>query len=373
MPPNLTIQQVNAIMHVQREREAADREGIRQVIAATPPPLPSELVQRFLHLFDGHVREMMRSHAGFDLSERRASYLTSLDIFERSVGDLISAIDDFSAYAIADGASIFERQNEPRLRAYESRIQKELFATTNAALALVEHSRHIEEISERPDHDARRISAFGDDGLHAFVQALRVVLFHVHMVEAGYNLTTSYSEKKKTATFAISRETLLRVLPGANITQRSAVMSYVNACSASIDLKPMFVDYLARVRTFHAWFQNELKSESLVALRDYDRIMQEKDNFNQRSWWKLMLNTWKNSATPPNPHRHLHKYLTPDQMVEVNVLPLNSREQVDLIIRCVDKGNAIDDELRELAYEWFARPPMDDPVTPKPSERRPVA
>lgn len=349
------MQEVNAIMRAQNEREAAQRESIRQKIAKTPPPLPPELVHRFLHLFDGHVRDMMRSHAGFDLSERRASYLVSLDIFERSASDLISAIDDFSAYATAPGASIFERQQEDRLQNYEGRIQKELFAAANAALSLVEHSRRIEEISKRPDHDERRIGAFGDDGLHAFVQALRVLLFHVHMVEAGYNLTTSYSKGTKTATFAISKETLLRILPSAKITQRDDVMRYVNSCPSSIDLKPMFVEYLARVRTFHAWFQHELESDSLIALRDYDRIMQEKDNYNQRSWWRLMLHTWKNWKSPPDPHAHLHKYLTPDQIAEVNALPRNSRAQVDLIIRYVDKNNAIDNELRELAYEWFAR------------------
>lgn len=350
------------LLAAQRKREAASREAIRQTIAATSPPLPEKLVQSFLHLFDGHVREMMRSHAGFDLSERRASYLTSLGIFERSIDDLIAAIDDFSAYALAGDAVIFERHNEKKLRDHESRIQKELFAATNAALALVEHSRHIGEISKRADHEARRKEIFGGDGLHSFVQALRVLLFHVHMVEAGYNLTTSYSENKKTATFALSKETLLRILPGANITQREIVMSYVNSCAKSIDLKPLFLEYQTRVRKFHEWFQGELKNEAFVALRDYDCIMHEKDNFNQRSFWKLMLNTWKGWPTAPNPHMHLHKYLTPEQLDVVNALPRNSHEQVDRIIGYVDQHNAIDDELRGLAYEWFAR--FSDPMSP---------
>ena len=366
MPPTFTEEQWNAAMKAQREREAAQREGIRNAIAATPPPLPVELVQRFLHLFDGHVREMMRSHAGFDLSERRASYLTSLDIFERSVSDLISAIDDFSAYALADGASIFERHNAQKLRDHEGRIQKELFATANAALSLVDHSRRIEEISKRPDHDERRNSAFGSDGLHSFVQALRILLFHVHMVEAGYNLTTSYTDNKKTATFALSKETLLRILPDAHITQRESVMGFVSSCPDSIDLKPLFLDYLARARAFHAWFRGELESASFIALGDYDRIMREKDNYNQRTFWKLMLKTWQGWASPPNPHMHLHKYLTPDQLAKVNALPRNSRGQVDLIITYADEHNAIDTELRDLAYEYFARLPPDDVATQAP-------
>ena len=353
--PNLTIQQWSALKKAQDAREAAAREAIRKVIAETPPPLPEELVKRFLHLFDGHVREMMRSHAGFNLSERRGSYLTSLDIFERSTDDLIAAIDSFSEYALAGGAAIFYRHNEKKLREHESRIQKEMFATANAALSLVEHSRHIEEISKGANHDAHRKEAFGEDGLHPFVQALRVLLFHIHMVEAGYNLTTSYSENKKTATFALSKGTLLRILPNVNVSQRESVMSYVNSCSDSIDLKPLFLEYQKRVRKFHEWFQGELKSDSFVALRDYDRIMREKDNYNQRAFWKLMLNTWKGWKTAPNPHMHLHKYLTSEQLDVVNALPHNSHEQVDQIIKYVDQHDAIDDELRGLAYEWFAR------------------
>ena len=212
-----------------------------------------------------------------------------------------------------------------------------------------------------PTHDERKKHDFGDDGLHAFVQALRVLLFHAHMVKAGYNLTSSYSEGTRTATFAISKETLLRILPGARITQRVDVLRYLNSCPASIDLKPMFVEYLGRARIFHAWFQNELESERLIALRDYDYIMQEKANFDHRMWWRAMLGNWKNWETPPNPHRYLHKYLSPRQLDEVNALPRNSRTQVNLIIRYVDEHNAIDDELRELTYDWFARSPMDDP------------
>lgn len=101
----------------------------------------------------------------------------------------------------------------------------------------------------------------------------------------------------------------MRIIPGAKITQRGDVMRFVNSRPDSIDLKPMFLEYLGRVRTFHAWFQRELESESLVALRDYDHIMQEKDNYNQRMWWKAMLGNWKNWKSPPNPHDHLLRLL----------------------------------------------------------------
>lgn len=98
-----------------------------------------------------------------------------------------------------------------------------------------------------------------------------------------------------------------------------------------------------------------------MALHDYDHIMQEKRNLNERQWWNAMLVSWlRNWKTPPNPHSHLHKYLTEEQMAQVNALPRNSKEQVDLVIQFVDKDDAIDDKLRALAYELFERSPPTD-------------
>ena len=48
--------------------------------------------------------------------------------------------------------------------------------------------------------------------------------------------------------------------------------------------------------------KNELASETLTALRDYDRVIQEKINLNNRVFWKAMMGNWLNWKVPPDPH-----------------------------------------------------------------------
>lgn len=360
MSPNLSMEPLNEILRRQQAQEHAQREAIREAVASASAPLSPELVTALIRLFDRDVHEIMRGHPGYELSERRASYQAALAILEGSIEDLLLAVDDFSARALVENPSIFSLREAQTLQAIENRIQKELFATANAAASLVDHSRRVQKLLELSDHAARLQSHFGDDGLHEFVNALRVLLHHLHIVEAGYNLRRSYAEETSSATFVISKATLLRVIPQHDLSKRERVLQYVNAQPESIDLKPLFGEYLRRVREFYAWFDNELASDSLVALRDYDRIMQEKQNHNDRMWWKAMLGNWLwNSKTPPNPHNHLRKYLTEEQLAQVYSLPRNSKEQVDLVIRFVDEHNAIDDELRTLAYELFERSSRD--------------
>jgi hypothetical protein len=74
------------------------------------------------------------------------------------------------------------------------------------------------------------------------------------------------------------------------------------------------------------------------------------------------LRNWK---APPDPHKHLHKYLTPAQRDEVYKLPRNSSAQVDLVIAYMDPDKAVDDALRAYAYELFERSP--------PAEAEPLA
>jgi len=91
--------------------------------------------------------------------------------------------------------------------------------------------------------------------------------------------------------------------------------------------------------------------------------MQQKKNLGTRMWWNMLLGNWlRNWKVPPNPHDHLHKYLTPEQLTEVYKRPRSSKAQVDLVISYMDTDKAIDDGLREQAYELFERsPPPESP------------
>jgi hypothetical protein len=119
-----------------------------------------------------------------------------------------------------------------------------------------------------------------------------------------------------------------------------------------------FYPYRPRMTRFHSWFRERLDSDVLIALRDYDRIMLEKKRPGTRTWWHILMGNWlRNWKVPPNPHDHLPRYLTPEQLEAVYKVPRNSKEQVDLVISYIDTDNAIDDALRAEAYELFERSP----------------
>jgi|GEM_PF-3532430 len=355
----LTLEEWDNLCSQQKVREAEYRERLRGAVASTEPPLPADLVTAVIHLYDGDTRAIMRAHKGYALAERRTSYFTSLSIMELSCTDLLSAIDRFAVQALADGSALFQRSNGDALEAFEQRIQKELFAATNAAASLVDHARRVQKILNLADYDGRVVAAFGTDGLHDFVIALRVLLHHLHVVEAGWNMTNSFSEGGKTATFMVHKDAVERAI--AQFPDRvggkkgEALHAFVQAAPDTIDLKTTFEEYRHRMRLFHAWLEQQFDADSLIALRDYDHVMLEKKRLSTRLFWNMLLGNWlRNWKTPPNPHNYLHKYLTPDQLAEVYGLPCNSKEQVDVVISFIDTNHAIDDRLRELAYELFA-------------------
>jgi hypothetical protein len=123
--------------------------------------LPEELAAAVVRNFITEMLDIMRGHPGYPLAERRNSYRTSLSIMEQCLQDLLVAIDRFETYALSDefvGPGRRDRTGE-----FEREIQKELFATANAAVSLVEHTRRVIKLHPLPDYNAKRSEAFGSD------------------------------------------------------------------------------------------------------------------------------------------------------------------------------------------------------------------
>ncbi len=360
-----TLGQIDEIWRQQQQREAERRERIRVAMAESEAPLREELAEVVIRLNDTHARAILREHKGFALAERRDSYRTSLSILGQCIQDLLVAIDCFETAALSDDSGYFSPGGENHWGRTERRIQKELFATANAAASLVDHARSVHKLHPMPDYETTRIACFGTDGLHEFVIGLRVALHHLHAVTAGWNIVQSFSEGTSTATFVIGKAPLLRVLDAYADrfgSGRKAMQTYIDASPEQIDLRSIFLDYRARAMRFHGWMSKELGSDALVALRDYDALIRRKINADKLMFWKAMMGNWlRNWKTPPDPHKHLARYLTPTQLEEAYGLPRNSKEQVDLVIKYVDRENAIDDDLRNQVYELFERSPTDVP------------
>ena len=357
--PRFTRAQIDEIWRRQESRKVAWQEELRRRVAESSAPLSSDLRQHVVQLFNSDMRDIMRGHMGYQLAGKRDSYRTSLAIMRRSLRTLLDMIARFEAEALAEESKLFGPQGEERLGEIVLDIQKELFTCTNAAVSLVDHARRIAEKVSLPDYDSNRIKCFGTDGLHELVVSLRVLLHHLHVVDAGWKWAIDYRSGTKTASFVLDKEALVRVIAenkkGLTSAQRAGAKAYMAAQPSSIDLRQTFSDYATRVDRFNDWLTSELQCESIVTLRDYDGIIEEKVLRDRRMVYHALLGNWLNWKCPPDPHDHLERYLTADQLEAVYKLPRNSREQVDLVINYADREGVVDDHLRQKIYELFRR------------------
>jgi hypothetical protein len=334
-------------------------DKIRADVAAAAVPIPPDLLRRLSLLNPIEIHDALREHPGRVLWDRSKSYRISYEVFVRSFDDLINSIDAFEKDA-QDG-TLFEHMREFDLTTHEQIIQKELFGAANAAHSLVDHSSNrLQKLAQVPDFRTQLQTSFGIDGLHDFVINLRTLLHHLHVIKPGYQWEKRF-EKDAVAKvgFMLDRAGLLRVAEETFDPSRfNKVEGYLHKAPKKIDLKLIFVEYKARVVSFHASFSAALDAHAYENVRDYDRCVLENKRFATRTWWNAMLGNWlRNWKVPPNPYNHLAKYLSPEQLVEVYKLPMRSAEQVDKVIEFVDVDGACDEHIRTQAYELFQRAP----------------
>ena len=349
---------LRSAIRIMDEQHRTERERVRHTLTAATVPIPADVVETLCQLNPHDARDALRDHPGHSLWEKRRSYEASLHVFERSVRDLLRAIQDFEELS-RDG-SIFDRTRETELDEIGYGIQKELFAAANAAHALVDHStRRLQKSIQVPGYDERRRECFGDDGLHEFMIGLRTILHHIQMLRPGWQVQRRFSESDHEASFKLGRDELSLTVEEAKKSFSASMLRqlrrYLEDAPGTIDLRQVCEEYRRRAREFHSWFSAEVEARGSEELRDYQRCCREIDNAAARIWWKMMLGNWLNWKTPPNPYNHLHRYLTPEQLEEVYRLPMRSPEQVDKVIEFVDRDGACDGELRELAYDLFRR------------------
>lgn len=354
----MTREAMLALWDLQQQREAEARAQLRQTIAVSDVPLPEELANAVISCFITEMHDIMRSHPGHALAERRDSYRTSLTIMEQCFDDLLLAIDRFEEFALSD--AWYAPHHRKKAAEFELIVQKELFATANSAVSLVDHARRMIKQHPLSDYNAKRLEAFGSDGLHEFVTGLRVLLHHLHVVDAGWSIRGASKSNPSSATFMLDKsalQVLAETHRGGLGAQYEPMKAYVDKQKKKIDVRNVLLDYRARVAIFHAWMMNELTSDALVALRDYDALHKRKRHRDSRMNWNALLRNWLNWSAPPDPHSHLHRFLTPEEIADVYSLPRNSEEQIDRIIQYGDREGAVDDNIRALIHELFRRSP----------------
>lgn len=362
--PKLSQEQFFEYLRFDKMCKDVELENVRQSVAQSDIPLSEELLARVLRLFITDALDVLRGHAGFVFVERRKHYRASLSIMLLSLDDLEAALVNFEQLATSDQADIMLPRNAKKLEAIERRIQKELFSTANAAASLVDHVRRLQLRFEFPGFQKQLQECFGDDGLHDLIIGLRVLLHHLHIVEAGWSLSSDFTTGSRSARFKIDRAELKRAISQSGERfegQKGEPMrKFVSECLEQIDLSQLFGEYRSRLDRFYDWLNREIETAPPPALQDYDRCILEKDRHSSRMMWNAMIGNFLNWERVPDVHKRLPDYLSGKQLEAVYRLPRNSKEQADLIIEYADTYGAVDDKLRGSVYQLLERLSMQE-------------
>ena len=329
-----SLREVTKILSEQkRRRNEFLKEGVKTV------PVKDEVLERLVGIGGWEEHEIMSCHPGYDLDGKIRSLQRALETYWRCHADLITRLDEFNA-ASKDG-TLFLRPRRSELREHEKACRKEIFALSGAAAALVGLARHVKEII--PEFDEMRAKNF-DGRQHEFIKELRNRLNHVTFLEADWSIKDM--GPGQTSHFEFKAAELLR-----DGKFNAAAQTYIRGQQERIDVRSLFETYGKSVQNFYAWLMPEIEDRLPDEVRDYRRCIRARRASSARSWYQILFTQVVKPET--NLYGHLQKYLTPEELEEINALPRGSKRQIDRIIDIVDEYGACNDELRELVYKAF--------------------
>lgn len=290
------------------------------------------------------AQEWVDEHPGRVFVSRLESLKAVRRIFEGSVNQFIECLASF--HAEAHSGSLFRRNRQSDLEAYEHRFQELLYVFASSAMTLVDQSRTLSQKVMLPGYNERVNITFANNARHRFIQELRVDVIHVTLHRPGWELTSGRNEEAKSK-FMLRPKQLTR-LHEYNAQARQ----YVDEHPEGIDLGQLIVDYSSGVSEFHEWLQQTTEEVAGHMIADYQRCTKRIKAVSSRSFWNIISQQFL-IAGQRDPYSYLNRYLTEDELKEVYAIPQRSRRQVDRIIEFVDEYEACDVELRQIIYKAF--------------------
>ena len=290
------------------------------------------------------AQNWIAEHPGREIEERLDSIKAVLGIFTRSAAQFETQLVRF--HEEAHGGHLFRRTRRLALDAFETSFRELLYVFASSAMTLVDQTRALSQKITLPGYSDRVDEAFASNLQHRFIQELRVDLIHVTLHRPRWQMTAGRSEDS-TSKFMLWPTQLSRA-DEYNTQAREFLRNH----SEGVDLGHLICDYAAKVQNFHVWLAGAVDSAAGDTLRDYHRCTRRIKAVSSKSWWNIIFQQVV-IAGKRDPYSYLDQYLTSDELTNINLLPHQSREQVDRIIELVDEYDACDGELREVIYRAF--------------------
>lgn len=314
-------------------------------------PLPwSEEELRTLYFQNFETAERaIQEHPGFEVFQELTSLDLSLAIFRASVADVQKAINDF--HQQAGNPRFWTRPHRDRFEQSLLTVTKGLFVAAASSLALVDHSRAINNRHSITGYDEKRVETF-NPAEHEFIQGLRSYGLHYRIVEAGWQKV--YTSSGKRTKFLIQQSRLLRWKKWTEPARQ-----FIEQHPDGIDVENVFRDYAQKVETFQRWFRGQIEHQFKKDLSGYVHYEWMLRRIEAWSFWRIALKNLIEQSR--DPLSYLDSYLTEAEAAEVLALPPRSVQQIDRIIEILDEYGAFDPELRRLAYRAFGVSSGQDP------------
>lgn len=289
------------------------------------------------------TRNAIESLPGGLLHSSLSDVQSSVSLFLNSVEDFRKSISEFQGNALRPG--FWDRPNDTPREKLETTIQRGLFCSSMAALALVDHTRRFVRSYPIDGYEDRKNREFANNREHAFVHHLRQYATHFRATKANWRITRN--AQGDSVHFLLYPNELKQWPKWSNLA-----LEYIESHADAIDVEALFDSYSVTVTHFHEWLRARVWENHHDRLAEYYRAHRIHKGASSRSWWNILV---QQVARPKglDPYEYLGRYLTQSQIEEVMALPYRSREQVNRIIYYIDEFGACDDGLRKKLYELF--------------------
>ena len=292
------------------------------------------------------TQETIESLPGGKISLELEAVRLSLNVFLDATYDLLASINEFKGES--ERPDFWDRTRRAELERLELRIQRGIFSSTTAAMALVDHSRIFSDNYPVDLYQEKVEEYFVRDSLHKFVQSFRNFMAHVRIIKS--NWVVKYDKQGRSVFFILKPEDLNKWAGWDPIAR-----SYIASNPEGINVEQLYDAYSRKIKLFHDWFHSQVWQKYSEELREYFDYKRIYNAVNARSTWNMLIKeAFKKKI---DPYMYLDRYLSNSEIEEVLSLPFRSKRQVNRIIELVDEYDACGEEIRKAAYELFGIEP----------------
>ncbi len=310
----------------------------------SPPWSREELLHAYFHRRDW-LDQKLDSLPGRSIFDYLEEISLSHSIFVSSSEDLFESIHRFKL--LEGRRKLYEHHSQQLVEDSVLSVQRGIFSTCSAALALVDHTRRISRKINIGGYTETVRKYFSENGLHHFIQGLRNYSSHRNIVKANWQVNYDFTSKSPTISFLIETAKL-KEWEGWSTN----ALEFIENQGSSIDVEESIDHYSKLVFEFHQWLRYQVRKDHESSIEEYLRYRNIIEGFKKYYSINMLIGHLTETAKA-HPEMYLENFLTAEQLNVVLACPNGSAERVDQIIHFFDTYGACDAQMREKLLEVF--------------------